>query len=147
MNDLTAAIGLAQLKKVNYFNKKRNLILKRYLKGIQKLHNIKPVFPHDIKNGSYWLFSVKTKFRDNLINFLKKKNISTAVHFVPLPFNKLYKKYNKNSYRNTKKIWKEIVSLPFFPDLENNKIDYVIKCLKIFDKKKIYKNEKFKTCR
>ena len=73
MNDLTAAIGLAQLKKVNYFNKKRNLILKRYLKGIQKLHNIKPVFPHDIKNGSYWLFSVKTKFRDNLINFLKKK--------------------------------------------------------------------------
>ena len=137
MNDLTAAIGLAQLKKVNYFNKKRNLILKRYLKGIQKLHNIKPVFPHDIKNGSYWLFSVKTKFRDNLINFLKKKNISTAVHFVPLPFNKLYKKYNKNSYRNTKKIWKEIVSLPFFPDLENNKIDYVIKCLKIFDKKNI----------
>ena len=82
---------------------------------------------------------MKTKFRDNLINFLKKKNISTAVHFVPLPFNKLYKKYNKNSYRNTKKIWKEIVSLPFFPDLENNKIDYVIKCLKIFDKKNIQK--------
>ena len=134
MNDLTAAVGLAQLKKINLFNKNRNLILKKYLNGIKDLKYIKPVFPYDLKNGSYWLFSVKTKFRDELINFLKKKNISTAVHFVPLPMNKLYKSYNNNKLKNTKSIWKEIVSLPFFPDLENKKIEYVIKCLRSFDK-------------
>jgi perosamine synthetase len=134
MNDLTAAVGLAQLKKINLFNKNRNLILKKYLNGIKDLKYINSVFPYDLKNGSYWLFSVKTKFRDELINFLKKKNISTAVHFVPLPMNKLYKSYNSNNLKNTKIIWKEIVSLPFFPDLENKKIEYVIKCLRSFDK-------------
>jgi dTDP-4-amino-4,6-dideoxygalactose transaminase len=47
---------------------------------------------------------------------------------------KIYKKYN-NSLNNAMKIWKEIVSLPFFPDLTNKKINYIIKCLVIFDKK------------
>ena len=71
-----------------------------------------------------------------MINYLKKeKNISTAVHFVPLPLNKLYKKYDNKSLKNTKKIWKEIVSFLFFPDLENKKkINYIIKCLKILIK-------------
>ena len=32
------------------------------------------------------------------------------------------------------KVWKNIVSLPFFPDLENKKINYIINCLNKFDK-------------
>jgi len=134
MNDLMAAIGIAQLKKINILNKKRSKILKKYLIGIKDCKNIKPVYPYMLKNSSYWLFSIKTKYRDELINFMKLKNISTAVHFVPLPLNKIYKKYNKN-LKNAMKVWKDIVSLPFFPDLENKKINYIINCLNQFDKK------------
>ena len=36
MNDFTAAVGLAQLNKINFFNKKKNMILKKYLDGIKK---------------------------------------------------------------------------------------------------------------
>ena len=114
MNDYMAAMGLAQLKKIKFFNKKRIEILKQYLKGIKNLKFIKPAYPYELKDSSYWLFSIKTKFRDELINYLKKKNISTAVHFVPLPLNKIYKKYNKGNLKNSMAIWKEIVSLPFF---------------------------------
>ena len=134
MNDLMAAIGIAQLKKINILNKKRSKILKKYLIGIKDCKNIKPAYPYVLKNSSYWLFSIKTKYRDELINFMKLKNISTAVHFVPLPLNKIYKKYNKN-LKNAMKVWKDIVSLPFFPDLENKKINYIINCLNQFDKK------------
>ncbi len=135
MNDYMAAMGLAQLKKIKFFNKKRIEILKQYLKGIKNLKFIKPTYPYELKDSSYWLFSIKTKFRDELINFLKKKNISTAVHFVPLPLNKIYKKYNKGNLKNSMAIWKEIVSLPFFPDLGKKEINYIINCLKSFDKK------------
>jgi dTDP-4-amino-4,6-dideoxygalactose transaminase len=39
------------------------------------------------------------------------------------------------------KVWKEIVSLPFFPDLTIKKVDYIIKCLVSFDKKHLkYEN-------
>tara|TARA_Y100000590_G_scaffold142531_1_gene163593 strand:+ start:10449 stop:11603 length:1155 start_codon:yes stop_codon:yes gene_type:complete len=139
MNDFMAAVGLEQLKKVNSFNKKRIKIIKRYLNGIKNLKHIKPTYPYYLKQSSYWLFSVKTRFRDQLINYLKLKNISTAVHFVPLPLNKIYKKYKNKNLKNTFKIWKQIISLPFYPDLENKKIDYIIKCLKIFDNKIIIK--------
>ena len=44
MNDLMAAIGQVQLKKLNGFNKKRNFILKKYLVGIENCKNIKPYF-------------------------------------------------------------------------------------------------------
>ena len=132
MNDLMASIGLAQLKKLNWINSKRSLILKRYLKGIKKCVNISPTFPYKLKNSSYWLFSVKCKKRDKLVNFLKKRGISTGVHFIPLPLHPLYRKYN-SKIKNSLKIWKEIVSLPFFPELNNNQIDYVIKSLCQFD--------------
>ena len=135
MNDYMAALGLAQLKKIKLFNLKRENILKKYLKGIRNLKYIKPTYPYLLKNSSYWLFSVNTKFRDQLINFFKDKKISTAVHFVPLPLNKIYKKYKNKNLKNSMSVWKEIVSLPFYPDLDDKKINYIIDCLKVFDKK------------
>lgn len=135
MNDLMASIGLEQLKKIKKFNFKRRQILKKYLEGIKQLVNIKPTFPYKLVNSSYWLFSVKTDFRDKLITFLKKKNISTAVHFVPLPLNKIYKKYNNKALTNSMSVWRKIVSLPFYPDLDDKKINYILNCLKVFDKK------------
>lgn len=140
MNDYMAAMGLAQLKKVGKFNFKRKEILKKYLEGIKNLKFIKPTYPYKLKDSSYWLFSVKTQYRDILIEYLKKKNISTAVHFVPLPLNKIYRKYNKGNIKNSITIWKEIVSLPFYPDLNDQKINYIINCLKSFDKKMIIKS-------
>lgn len=134
MNDLMASIGISQLRKLKRFNLQRKKILVKYLRGIENLKSFKPTFPYILKDSSYWLFSIRTKKREQLINFLRKKNISTAVHFVPLPMNKLYKKY-KGKFKNSLKIWKELVSLPFFPDLDDKKINYIIKCLKLFDKK------------
>ena len=142
MNDYMAAMGLAQFKKLKKFNLRRREILKKYLEGIKNLKFINPTYPYNLKNSSYWLFSVNTKYRDLLIDYLKKKNVSTAVHFVPLPLNKIYKKYNNGNIKNSLQIWKEIVSLPFFPDLNSKEIEYVINCLKSFDKKMILKKIK-----
>lgn len=136
MNDLMASIGISQLAKLKKFNLQREKILVKYLNGISNLKSFKPTFPYILRNSSYWLFSIRTKKRDQLVSFLRKKNISTAVHFVPLPLNKLYKKY-KSNIKNSLKIWKEIVSLPFFPDLDDKKIDYIIKNLEIFDRKNL----------
>ncbi len=141
MNDLMAAIGLAQLKKINSLNKKRENILKHYVKGIKRCNYITTTYPYKLKNSSYWLFSINCKYRDDLINYLKKKNISTAVHFIPLPLNKLYKKYKNGKLTNAYQSWKKIVSLPFFPDLSKKNVNYIINCLITFDKKITKKNE------
>lgn len=133
MNDLAASIGLAQLKKINYLNSSRSIIIKNYLEGIKNLKNIDNKFNYTLKNSSYWLFIIKCEKRDKLISYLKSKGISTAVHFEPLPMQPLYKIY-KAKIPIAKKEWVKIVSLPLFPDLKLSKVDFIIRAIKNFDK-------------
>ena len=51
---------------------------------------------------------------------------------MPLPLHPLYKKYNKK-VQNSLKVWKELVTLPCFPDMKNQEVNYVIKIIKEFD--------------
>ena len=134
MNDLMAAIGLAQLKKLNTFNSKRNLILKKYFKGIKDCKNIKPYLNKQIKDVAYWMFAIRSNKRDKLISFLKEKGIATSVYWIPVPLHPLYYKY-KSKIPVARKIWKELVTLPMYSDIKLNEINFIIKSIKEFDSK------------
>ena len=134
MNDLMAAIGLAQLKKLNTFNLKRNIILKKYLKGIKVCKNIKPYLNKQLKDVAYWMFAIRSNKRDKLISFLKEKGIATSVYWIPVPLHPLYYKY-KSKIPVARKVWKELVTLPMYSDIKPNQIDFIIKSVKEFDSK------------
>tara|TARA_Y100000992_G_scaffold302116_1_gene275089 strand:+ start:624 stop:1778 length:1155 start_codon:yes stop_codon:yes gene_type:complete len=134
MNDLMAAIGQVQLKKLNSFNLKRNNGIKKYLKGIENCKKIKPYFDKYYKHIAYWMFAVKLKKRDQLISFLKERGIATSVYWVPVPLHPLYKKY-KSNIPVTMKVWKQLVTLPLFSDIKTTELNYIIKSLKQFDNK------------
>lgn len=134
MNDLMASIGIIQIKKINLFNFKRRIIVKKYLNGLKACKGIIPAFPYKLKQSSYWLFSIRCKKRDYLMSYLKKKKISTSIHLKPLPLHPIYRKY-KSSIPNAKKVWKELLTLPFYPDLSKKNLNYIIKQVKIFDEK------------
>jgi len=134
MNDLMAAIGIAQLKKLNSFNLKRNLGIKKYLKGIQNCKNIKPYFAKQFKGIVYWMFAIRIKQRDKLIAFLKNRGIATSVYWIPVPLHPLYKKF-KSKIPVTMRTWKELVTLPLFSDIKHEELDYIIKSIKEFDSK------------
>tara|TARA_B110001450_G_scaffold255983_1_gene284975 strand:+ start:628 stop:1782 length:1155 start_codon:yes stop_codon:yes gene_type:complete len=134
MNDLMAAIGLAQLKKLHSFNFKRNVGVKKYLEGIKNCKNIKPYFFKQYKRISYWMFAIRSKKRDQLIAFLKERGIATSVYWIPVPMHPLYKKY-KSKIPVTKRVWKELVTLPLFSDIKLKELNYIIKSVKEFDNK------------
>ena len=134
MNDLMAAIGQAQLKKLNSFNLKRNKGIQKYLKGIKNCKKIKPYFNKRYKKIAYWMFAVRLKKRDQLIAFLKKRGIATSVYWIPVPMHPLYKKYRSKT-PVTNRVWKELVTLPLFSDIKLDELNYVIKSIQEFDKK------------
>tara|TARA_B110000238_G_C16119139_1_gene436310 strand:+ start:535 stop:1689 length:1155 start_codon:yes stop_codon:yes gene_type:complete len=134
MNDLMAAIGLVQLKKLHSFNFKRNVGVKKYLEGIKNCKNIKPYFVKQYKRISYWMFAIRSKKRDQLIAFLKERGIATSVYWIPVPMHPLYKKY-KSKIPVTKRVWKELVTLPLFSDIKLKELNYIIKSVKEFDNK------------
>lgn len=140
MNDIAAAIGLAQLNKLDDMNNKRNIIIKRYLKGIDNLKNITPIFPYEPDKYVYWFFGIRCEKRDELIIYLKSKGISTGVHFYPLPMQPLFSS-NNDYCEVAKSIWKNFITLPSYVDLTTEEVDYIINALIEFDKNII--NKKF----
>ena len=131
MNDLTAAIGREQLKKLKKFNNKKIFIIKKYLKNIKNIKNIKPIIPYELNKSSYWIFGIRTTKRDSLIKFLKKFNIATGVHFYPLSLQSFFKKYNGECPK-AHKIWKSILTLPLHYTLTKDDIDFITTKIKIF---------------
>lgn len=134
MNDLMACIGLVQLKKLDRMNQRRREIIKRYLDGIKPLRSIRPLFPYQLEDSSYWLFGVRTSRRQDLILHLKKREIATGVHYMPLPLQPLFK-HHTEPVPVAKKVWEEMVTLPLFPDLTDAEVDYVVEALGDFDRR------------
>lgn len=133
MNDLMAAIGLAQLKKLDWMNTRRTEIIQRYLKGIEGCKQLQPLFPYQLKDSSYWLFGVRCNRRDDLILHLKnRRQVATGVHFMPIPLHPLFKD-NCDEVPVAKQIWTSLVTLPLFVDMTDVEVDYVIEALCEFD--------------
>lgn len=126
-----AALGISQLKKLNLFNKKRNLIAKSYDSFFSKfpflftIQKIPRGFTH-----SYQMYTlrIKSKFRNSFLNFLNKNKIEASVHFYPpLHKQKYLRKYVKGKLKNTEILMNEIITLPLSPNLRKKQIDYVKK--------------------
>ena len=123
MNDLAAAIGLEQFKKLDKFKEKKIQLINYYNKMINFDYPLDTLLPFD-KNCAYWLYGIRTEYRDELILFLKKNGIECGVHFLPMSKQPFFKKY-KNKLPISDKIWREIITLPLHYDMKKNDILYI----------------------
>ena len=120
MNEFSAAIGLAQLKKLDMANKQRRKIVKKYFDEIS-LENKMP-FDEGCSYHFYWIrVKNRTKFRKRL----SEKGIETGIHYKPIHTFSFYKSKIKLSI--TEKVGREIVTLPTHPNLTQNDIEKIIK--------------------
>ncbi|WKT58323.1 DegT/DnrJ/EryC1/StrS family aminotransferase [Candidatus Nitrosotenuis chungbukensis] len=69
--------------------------------------------------------------RDKLFSQLLQYGIKTTVHYKPLheftAFNKF--KSSKDEMKNSKQLYEEIISLPFYPNMPKKQQDFVIDCI------------------
>lgn len=134
MNDLEAALGISQLSKLTSFVNERNRIAKIYQKNLN-LKKIQFQSLLDSSSSSMHLFiiRVKSNLRKKIYQHLKKKNILTNLHYIPIYRHSFYKKYkiNKNFYLNSEKYYREAISLPIYCGLQNK---YQMKIINIINK-------------
>ncbi len=137
MTDIAAAIGIAQLERLDGFNEARISnadYLSRKLKGIDGLttprlnKGVKHVFhQYTIKiNGT---FPVD---RDKLAEILKDAGIGTGIHY-PVPVHKqpLYKKLGyKDNLPVAEKVTKQVLSLPIHPSLTTKDLNHIANTIK-----------------
>ncbi len=131
MNDLSAAIGLAQLKKLPEFNRRRGAIIQKYMEGLTGIEDIKPLLPYEPDKYVYQMFGIRAEKRDDLMIYLKSKGIATGCHYTPLHIQPLFKSFNGNCPFIEKEADK-FITLPLHAELTDAEVDYIITTLKAF---------------
>ncbi len=142
MPDIIAALGISQLKKVDRLISLRRSsaeYMTEILSGIKEI--IIPSFPSNIFHvfQEYYI-RIKSgqKTRDALKKYLAEKGIGTRISFPPIHKSKFYKEvlgYN-DKLDKTEEISSCALTLPLYPSLTKEEMDYMANEIKIFFKKR-----------
>lgn len=128
MNDVTAAIALGQLHRLDEMLAKRRAIQSVYNEAFRDMKQIKlPAFSHTVQ-----YYTMKCERRDELSEDLAEKGIATSVHFKPLSEMTYWKKAVKRPLPVTDKVWKELLTIPCHDALTWKQAEFIIKSVKNF---------------
>ena len=127
MNEISASIGLIQLKKLDTLNYKRKKTAEKYHSKI----NLKTKMPLD-ENCSYHFYWILVKNRDFLRRKLMDYGIETGTHYKPIHQMSLYK--GDYSLPVTNNISKKIITLPTHPNLSSKDIKLIVSIINEFAK-------------
>lgn len=134
LTDIASSLGLAQLSRADELLEKRRRIAQCYLDVFGGLEEISPLAIMPYGQTSWHLFVIKLNLekisidRDQFINELKKKNIGSSVHFIPLHLHPYWKEaydLKENAFPAAAAVYRQIISLPIFPDMSDKDINDV----------------------
>jgi perosamine synthetase len=136
LDEIRAALGITQLKRIKKINELRKKASSYYFKNLQNIPGI--VLPDMVndKTHSYHLYTIRVTnqyklSRNQLFKKLKDNGIRTTVYWMPIHKYTAYEKFaNKSNVINTTKIYDEILALPLFPNISKIHQDSVIKVIK-----------------
>jgi dTDP-4-amino-4,6-dideoxygalactose transaminase len=137
LDNLHAAMLNVKLNKLDEWTDRRREIAAYYY---DRLSGLDMVIPKDksTEKAVYHTFIIQTNRRDKLKNFLSEKGIDTKIHY-PIPIHlqdaAKYLGYKKGDFPVTENQTETILSLPVFPELSDEQIEYVADTINRFFKK------------
>lgn len=139
MCELSALIGIEQLKTINQFKSKRNKLVKHYLKRLTNFISFLKPLNFNLKSIFWHLFSIHLSVKINkaeFMKYLKKEKIGSQVHYKPLYKHTVYRNNILiNDYKNSNYFYKRQLTLPLNTLMDINDVEYIIIKLKKFFKK------------
>ncbi|MDD5127888.1 MAG: DegT/DnrJ/EryC1/StrS family aminotransferase [Dehalococcoidales bacterium] len=137
LDNLHAALLDVKFKHVPRWIERRRQIAARYQKGLAGISQLR--LPPPPENGKYYdayqNYVIRSSERDRLVKYLKDSGVEILVSW-PIPMNR-QKALNLSHFRlpETERISAEVLSLPMYPELADDKVDYVIDVLHNFHRK------------
>lgn len=135
LSDLNAALGLSQLLKIEKFLKRRREIARKYDEVFDRV-GIKHQKVSENMESAYHLYVIEVENRNELYEFLKKNDILTQVHYIPVHTQPYYRSLLGNiSLEKSENYYSKALSLPIYYSLTDEEQDYVIdKILEFYNK-------------
>ncbi len=139
LDAIQAAILKVKLKYLPEWNEKRRKIAYLYNELLKDNDLLITPYELDYIKAVYHLYVVRVKngLRERLQDYLKANGISTGIHYpIALPNLKAYARwrYNEKSFPEAAKASSEILSLPMYPEMSDNQIDFIVEAIRRFYK-------------
>ncbi len=118
MTDVQAALGISQLKRLDFFKKRRREIVDFYNKNLRLPHLIEK----DFSNACFHLYPILIENRKDFYFKARENGLNLQVHYIPVHLQPYYRNsgYKKGDYPNAENYYEHCISLPLYPDLTND---------------------------
>jgi UDP-4-amino-4,6-dideoxy-N-acetyl-beta-L-altrosamine transaminase len=128
LSDVACALGESQLKRLGQFLARRRELAARYRSALSSICGL--VLPPDHPGHSYHLFPVRVDadLRRSVFMSLRDAGIGVQVHYVPLHLHTYYREkfaFIGGEFPNAEVFSAGEISLPLFPEMEDDDIDFV----------------------
>ena len=139
MSNIAAALGLAQLRRIDEILERRRLIEHLYYKYVQSFEGIKPPYiGPDVTEVNWFLYVVHlgTRFtrssRDSIVEDLRLERVEAAAYCNPLHLQRHYfeRGHRRGDYFVTEKVADRAVALPFHTHLTEDQISFIVETMK-----------------
>lgn len=129
-NNLGAIIGLASLKKIDMWAKRRKEIVERYNSQLRGVPGVN-LFKQDIdRQSGNWLYNIHVENRDRFILTLGYKGIETSIAHERNDIIPLFRPFAKGPYPKLDRVNEDRVCIPLHQNLSDEEVEYVISAIK-----------------
>lgn len=141
LTDIQAALGLSQLRRLDWSLQRRSEIACLYDDLIRQCFPDGSVRPLELRRGrthAYHLFVVALDFahfgidRPTLMKALRDRRIGTQVHYIPIPFQPYYRSFyrlRREDFPGAAAYYDRCLSLPMYPMLTDDDVHRVVESL------------------
>jgi len=133
MTDIQSALGVSQLGKLDGWLERRREIARGYDEAFRDIEAVTTPYISPNAEHAYHLYVLQVPERRAVFERLRAAGIGVQVHYIPVHLQPYYRKhlgYQQGDYPAAEAYYEGCVSIPMFPSLGSNDIEYVIEQVK-----------------
>ena len=137
MDELSSALGCSQMERIEEILDKRAKVASMYGEKLAEVEEVQvPFIAPYVSRMSWFVYVVRLRRgidRDRFIKYLNEEGVQCKPYFTPIHLQPFYRKmfgYKEGDFPITEDVTGTTIALPFFNNLKEEQIDYVVKKLR-----------------
>ena len=137
MNELSAALGISQLRKLDLFVRRRREIASYYSEALSDLKGVMLPVERDYAKSSYHLYVLRLRGdfahrKGEIFSRLREMGLGVQVHYIPVYLHPHYRRlgYTPGLCPAAEDFYRRVLSIPIYPAMSDDDLFYVVDCLR-----------------
>jgi|GEM_PF-853545 len=137
MDELSAALGCSQMERIEEILEKRASVAEMYGEKLAEVEKVQvPYIAPYVSRMSWFVYVIRLERgidRNKVIKYLNEEGVQCKPYFTPIHLQPFYRKmfgYKEGDFPVTEDVTGRTIALPFFNNLKEEQIDYVVEKLK-----------------